>query len=176
MRRIALVLLFVGYISASGIALSFAAHIERQPNSDASASATAARQPTRFNESKGQKEATAASDDRARNRHVSRKLQLPTPPRSKPANHSKLPQDGRQPSKSENLNRVHASTATKPSFPAVKVANTHGPFSRPVNDSALDGRQFRSGRNTAGAATIGGSANTKKNSQALNGTRATRRP
>ena len=52
MRRIALVLLFVGCISASGIALSFAANIARQQSSDTSASSTATRQPTHANESR----------------------------------------------------------------------------------------------------------------------------
>ena len=174
MRCIALVLLFVGYVSTSEMALSFAANIERQQSSVTSASSTAARpsnaeQTASVNESKRQKEATAASDDRARSRRVSHKLQLPTPPRSKPANHSKLLQDGRKRSESENLNRVHPSTATRPSFPAVKVANTHGSLIRPLNGSAVDGRQFRPHRNGAGASAIGGSANTKK-------TRRRRRP
>ena len=182
MRHIALVLLFVGYVSTSEMALSFAANIERQQqSSDTSASSTATRtsnaeQTASVNESKRQKEATAAPDDRGRGRRDSHKLQLPTPPRSKPANHSKMLQDGRKRSESENLNRVHQSTATRPSFPAVKVANTHGSLIRPLNGSAVDGRQFRPRSNSAGASAIGGSTNTKKNTQALNGTGATRRP
>ena len=175
MRRIALVLSFVGYLSASGMALSFAANIARQQSPATSASSIAAGEPPRPNESEGQKQATAASGDRARSRRVSHKLQLPTPPRSKPANHSKLLKDGRKRSESENHNRVHQSTAMKPSFPPVKVANSHSSPIRPVNGSAVDGRQFRPGRNTAGASAIGGPANTKRNSQALNGGGAARR-
>jgi hypothetical protein len=176
MRRIALVLLFVGYVSASGMALSVDADIAHQQSSDTPASSTAAREPTRSNESEGQKKATAASDDRARGRRAAHRLQLPTPRRSKPPNHSKVLQEGRKRSKSENLNRVHQSTATKPSFPPLKVANTHESLIRPVNGSVVDGRQFRVGRNAAGASAISGSAITKKNSQALNGAKATRRP
>ena len=177
MTRIALVLMFLGCVAASGMALSSDANLARQPNSETSASSKAARpgeaeQATPFKESKGEKEATTASEGRSR--RVSRKLQLPTPARSKLASHLKqVPKDIQH--DRENLNSVHQSTATRPAIHAVKVANTHSLVIRPGTGSTIDGRQFRPGRNTAGATAIGGSANARTNAQALNGTGAPRR-
>lgn len=184
MKHSALILLLVSCIAISGIALGFEANPLRQHNSEASASSngsgpSATGQAASSNESKAQKESPPASNDRGRSRRVSRKLRLPTPSRSKPASHPKhVPKDvqrDRERSRSENLNRVHQSTATKPAIHAVNVAKTHSLPIRPVTGSAVDGRQFRPWRNTAAAPTVGGSTNARKNAQALNGTGATRR-
>lgn len=170
MRRITLVLLFVSCLASSGIALLSDANAARQQNSEASAPSSAAAKAAPRNESKAQQSPTAASDNRGRSRHVSRKVQLPTPARSKPASHPKPLQRDHERSRFAN-DRVHQSTASKPAA----VAKTHTFLMRPVTGSAVDGRQFRLGRNTAAAAAIGGSANARKDTQVLNGTGATRR-
>lgn len=181
MKRIALVLLFISCVAANGIALSSGATPPRQQNSETSASSSSARpngseQSPRANESKGQKEATAASDNGGRSRRVARKLKLPTPARSKSASHPKHVandvQHDRERSRSENFNSVHP---PKPAGGTVRTVNTHNPPIRPTIGSAIDGRQFRLGRNTAAAPVLGGSANARKNTQALNGTGTARR-
>jgi hypothetical protein len=179
MRPIALVLSFVGCVAA-GMALGFDANVARQQGSETSASSSAARlseaeQPTRSSASKAHKRATTASDDRGHSSRISHTVPLSSPARSKPASQPNQVQHHRQGPKSANLNRVHQSTATKPAVHAAKVANTPSSLIRPVAGSAVDGRQFRLGRNTALTPAIGGSGNAGKNLQALNGTRATRR-
>ena len=180
MRRIILVLSLLGGVAIRGIALDSEANPLGRRSSETSATSSAAHhsgaeQAGPANESKGQKDATAGSDSQGHGRRVSRKLPLPIPARPKPTSHPGQIQRDREPSKAGNSTGVGQSTAVKPTVHPAKVANTHSVVIRPVTGSAVDGRQFKLGRSTAAASAIGGSANARKSTQALNGTGATRR-
>jgi hypothetical protein len=178
MRRIALILLFVGCVATNGTALTSGANPALQQNSETSASLSAARprnseQAASSNQSGGRKEAIRASDDRGRSRHLSRKIHLPTPARSNKANRPTQVQHKR--TRSENLTGVQQPNSIKPAVGAVRGINTRTPPLRPTSGAAIDGRQFRAGRNVAATqAALGGPAKAR-NTQVLSGTGVTRR-
>ena len=179
MRLICWGVLFVGCVTTRGIAIISDANPALQKNSETAASSSSSRpsaaQGASAHESKDQKEASVSSDARGRSHHLSPKLQPPTSARSEPATHPKPVPNDRKRSRTENLNSVHLSTPTQPSSHAANSANTRGLLIRPVTGSAIDGRQFGMGRNTAAAPAIGASTNARKNAQGLNGTEAARR-
>lgn len=138
--------------------------------SDRSSEADQAATATR---SKVQREATATPDERLSNRPISKnkrhthKVGASLPKTNRP----KQVQQSRPRSTSQSLANVHQPSLTKPTGGAVRKVNTHIPSIRPASGSAVDGRNFRPGHNTAtGPATIGGPDKVRKNTEALNGT------
>ena len=92
------------------------------------------------------------------------------PRRTKPA------RNARGLSRSHDATHLEQATLTKPRVIAGRIANPHTPAVRASTGSAIGGQQFRHGRNLAAIpAGLGGSANARRNTQAINGSEIHRR-
>lgn len=97
--------------------------------------------------------------------------------------HARLPMPGRRSparntrglSRSQNATHLQRPTS-KPSVIPGRIGNPHTPAVRASTGSAIGGRQFQHGRNLAAIpARLGGSANARRNTQAINGSEIHRR-
>lgn len=124
------------------------------------------------NGTKIQRKATATQVERRRAPRISNKSHTHKVGASLPkTNRPKQVQQSRPRSTSQSLANVHQPSLTKPTGGAVRKVNAHIPSIRPTSGSAVDGRNFRPGHNTATCpATIGGPDKVRRNAEALNGT------
>ena len=119
---------------------------------------------------------TVASDEHGNSRHIPNRIR----PRSRTSlnktNHPKKVQHNLEHSRPEGVTSMHQQVLTKPADAASKVVTRHTPPVRPATGVAISGQQFRNGRNrSATPAVIGGPANPRRNTEAINGTEVNRK-
>lgn len=96
--------------------------------------------------------------------HVRSQARLPMPRRRKPARNT------RGLSRSQDATHAERPTLNKPRVIAGKIGDPHTPAVRVSTGSAIGGQQFQHGRNLAAiTARLGGSANTRRSAQSING-------
>jgi len=95
---------------------------------------------------------------------------LPMPRRTKPSLNT------RSLSRSQDATHLEHSISTKPRVIAGRIANPHTPAVRASTGSAIGGQHLRHGRSLdAIPASLGGSSNVRRNTQAINGSEIHRR-
>lgn len=173
MKAVGLILVTAGFVLSLGPAHASAGNPALQQSSGSSTrvSGRASNQgqaPT-ANQGKGPMEASTShqhgESSHALNKpRVRSQARLPMPRRPKPARNI------RGPSRSQDALHLEQPTLNKRRVIAGRIANPHTPAVRASTGSAIGGQQFRHGRNlTMISAGLGGSANAKRNTRAING-------
>lgn len=173
MKAAGLILVIAGCVLSLGLAHASAANSALQQSSGSSTTvsgrASNQEQAPTANQGKDQME-TSASHQHGESGHSRNKprvrshARLPMPRRTKPS------RNPRSLSRTQDATHLEHATSTKPGVIAGRIANPHTPAVRPSTGSAIGGQQFRHGRNLAAIpAGLGGSANVKRNTQAING-------
>ena len=181
MKTATLILLIAGCVLVRGAAYASVTSPAPQQSSGNSATPEAASDHSSdaehanvLSQSKGKK--AMASDERTGRRRVSSKIRphrLPTPSKS---NRPKQVLRNHEHSRPGNIASMHQQVLTKPAGTVSKVVRIHTLPVRPATGAAISGQQFRNGRNrSATPAVIGGPANTRRNTEAINGTEVTRK-
>lgn len=117
-----------------------------------------------------------APPERADKRRVPGKISLHRRVSMNTAHRPKQVNQNREHAKPEDVTSTHKQVLTRPVGPASRVVKVHTRPVRLATGVAIGGEHFRSGRNlSATLAVIGGTANTKRSTQAINGTEVSRR-
>ena len=172
MKLQGLVLLIASLVPNDRLAYAYSANpvLQRSSQDSTAASSTLSNDATHATPGQGsnQKEATRAGKSAAGRHHsnksyVRSQARLPMPRRPMPARNRGL-------SRAQGPLHVEQPTLSKPRVVSGKIANAHVPAIRPRAGSAIGGQQLRRSRNLAAIpVALDGSANGRRNTQAING-------
>lgn len=182
MRNTSLILLIAGCILLRGIVYASVGSRAPQQSSGNSRASDAANhhssdkeRATVSSQRIDQKE-PPAPPEHAGKRRVQGKISLHKRVSMNTTYRPKQVHQNREHAKPEDVTSTHKQVLTKPVGPASKVVKIHIRAVRPATGVAISGEHFRSGRNlNATLAVIGGAANTKRSTGAINGTEVSRR-
>jgi hypothetical protein len=120
-------------------------------------------------QTKDQKSASV-SREHVESAHALNKTRTRTQAKLTMPNRPKQVRSTRGVSRSDDALHVQQPTSTGTRVVTGRIATAHAPLIRPSTGSAIGGQQFRHGRNLAAVpAALGGSANSKKSTAAING-------
>ena len=181
MKNTSLILLIAGCIVFRGIVYASVGSRAPQQSSGNSRANDAA------NHHSGDKERASVSSQRtdqkeaparpehADKRRVPGKISLHTRVSMNTTHRPKQVHQNRERAKPQDVTSTHKQVLTKPVGPASKVVKIHPRPVRPATGVAIGGERFRRGRKlSATLAVIGGAADTKRRTGAINGTEVSR--